>query len=291
MRRSASLQVTVPEGPRGTVRVRACCGTFLLYGPRLYSYLRITLQEFCSGDADADWHSPRIVPVPCHARILPIFMLPRCGPQDRPGGCGRRISCRGRCQAEAQRVGELVGQFTFDSERDRPGLRAGELRPRLPGRPRLRGQQRRGQSRGPPLDRRAAVHHLSHRRGLHRPVRFSPASPKSAGSARQRSPAPRRSQQPSSPGPAAPHRHGRRSSKPQCPISPAQSPSAAHRDKPADHTAAMQPAAPSVLEELPDRRPAVTGSSPAGPAPADGAAQQASRRCARLSVACRRTCN
>jgi hypothetical protein len=138
MRRSASLQVTVPEGPRGTVRVRACCGTFLLYGPRLYSYLRITLQEFCSGDADADWHSPRIVPVPCHARILPIFMFPRCGRQDRPGGCGRRISCRGRRQAEAQRVGELVGQFTFDSERDRPGLRAGELRPRLPGRPRLR---------------------------------------------------------------------------------------------------------------------------------------------------------
>ena len=44
---------------------------------------------------------------------------------------------------------------------------------------------------------------------------------------------------------AAPPRHGgRRSSRLRCPTSPARSPSATHRDKPANRTAARQPTAP-----------------------------------------------
>ena len=127
-----------------------------------------------------------------------------------------------------------------------PDRQRDELRPRLPGRPGLRGEQRRGAGRGPALDRRAAAPHRPHRCAP-TPTRRSsgPASPRSAGSARQRSPAPRCSPQPSSPGlAAAPRRDGRRSFKLRCPTSPARSPSATHRDKPADRTAARQATAP-----------------------------------------------
>jgi MFS family permease len=74
-----------------------------------------------------------------------------------------------------------------------PDRQRDELRPRLPGGPGLRGEQR----------------------------------PRPAGRARQRSPAPQSSPPPSSPGPPAPPRHhGRRSHGRQCPTRPARPPSA-----------------------------------------------------------------
>ena len=91
-----------------------------------------------------------------------------------------------------------------------PDRQRDELRPRLPGRSRLRGEQRRGAGGGPALDRRAAAHHRPHRRAP-TPTRrsSSPASPRSAGSARPRSPAPRCSPPPSSPGLRRPTPHRR----------------------------------------------------------------------------------
>jgi len=62
----------------------------------------------------------------------------------------------------AVRPGPGVPPATPDRQRD-------ELRPRLPGWPGLRGEQRRGPGRGPALDRRAAAPHRPDRRGLHRP--------------------------------------------------------------------------------------------------------------------------
>ena len=59
-------------------------------------------------------------------------------------------------------LGLAVPHATPDRHRD-------ELRPGLPGRSGLRGEQRRGAGSGPALDRRAAAHHRPHRRGLHRP--------------------------------------------------------------------------------------------------------------------------
>jgi hypothetical protein len=77
-----------------------------------------------------------------------------------------------------------------------------------------------------------------------------PASARSARSARQRSPAPRCSLQPSSPGRAAAPRHdGWRSFKRRCPTSPAQSPSATHRDKPAPNSS--QTSNPSCATDTP----------------------------------------
>ena len=61
------------------------------------------------------------------------------------------------------------------------------------------------------------------------------------------------SPQPSSPDlSAAPRHHRRRSFKRRCPTSPARSPSAAHRDKPANRTAARQATAPAspILRHL-----------------------------------------
>ena len=71
----------------------------------------------------------------------------------------------------AVRPGPGIPHPTPDRERD-------ELRPRHPGRPGLRGEQRRGAGRGPALDRRTATHHRPHRCGLHRsgaiPVQLRP---------------------------------------------------------------------------------------------------------------------
>jgi EmrB/QacA subfamily drug resistance transporter len=89
-----------------------------------------------------------------------------------------------------------------------------------------------------------------------------PASPRSAGSARPHSPAPRCSPPPSSPGLAAPPRqHGRRSSKPRCPTSPVRSPSAGHRGRPGDldyRNRARNRLGSGGMTRLPAACPAVT---------------------------------